>query len=389
MKYSVSITSLAIALPAVQGIAFGGPASTAIIAGLAPRGTSPKPTVAPTREDMKRRQTNLYPETCGWVDGVYSLSVTCPGSRTCMLYTAGAGMAGCCDGTNTQECGWATSCVDARAYRASSCGSSCLLNTLIRKCTETTAPHCITFSYPSDSILYYGCDADSDSIVSSVLQHATDEVGGTTSMALPTVAANPVITDPNSDKTTNKTRKIAIGLLVGIVVVALFVVACIAIGTLFFLKKKQRRIAANAQSTAAVQATGSESQYPPPQQAYQYPQQQPVAQTQSYQASLFRPPSNPPTTTPSYFPPGLHEEKPGTHTTVHEYAVTPVSPPISPPISGRPTPAPVYSQPYNAPPPTPVVNQYQANAEAHEVDAISVPHAPNQTGPVHEIGTGK
>lgn len=310
-----------------------------------------------------------------------------------MLYTSGAGMAGCCDGTNTLECGWATSCVDSAAYRSSSCGSSCLLNSLIRKCTQATAAHCITFSYPSDGILYYGCDADSDSIISPVLQHATDDVGATTSMILPTVAANPAITNSNpSGATYEKTQKIAIGLIVGIVVVALFVLFCIGIGILLFLKKKkkQRQIAASAQVMAAVQATRPQSQYPPPQQTYQYStlQQQPPAQTQPYQPSLFRPSIDPPPTVPSYFVQGTHEEKSGT-TTVHAYAMTPVSPPISPPISSPSTPAPVYSQPHGVPPPMPVVSQYQANAQAHEVDAISVPHAPNQTRPVHEIGSGK
>jgi hypothetical protein len=297
-------------------------------------------------------------------------------------------MAGCCDGTNTLDCGWVTSCVDAAAYRASSCGSSCLLNTLIRKCTQTTAPHCITFSYPSDNILYYGCDADSDSIISSVLQHATDDVGGTTSMALPTVAANTVITDSNDDSTYRKTKKIAIGLIVGIVVVALFVIFCIAIGILFFLKKKkrQRQIAASAQAMAAVHATRPESQFPPPQQIHQYSQQQQHhAQTQSYQPSLFQPSIDHQAHTPSYFPSGAHEEKLSVQATVHEYATATVSPPISSPS----TPAPVYAQPHGVSPPMPVINQYHTHVDAQEVDAISIPHAPNQTGSVHEIGAGK
>lgn len=73
MKCSVSILSLALALPAVRGIAFGGPAPTAAVAELVLTGTSPKPTVAPSNEELKRRQTNLNPETCGWVDGIYCM----------------------------------------------------------------------------------------------------------------------------------------------------------------------------------------------------------------------------------------------------------------------------------------------------------------------------
>jgi hypothetical protein len=300
-------------------------------------------------------------------------------------------MAGCCDGTNTQDCGWATSCVDAAAYKASSCGSSCVLNTLIRKCTQTTAPRCITFSYPSDDVLYYGCDADSDSIISSVLQHATDDVGGTTSIALPTVAANPIPPDSNDDPNYRRTKKLAVGLIVGIVVVALFVIFCITIGILFFLKKKkkQRQIAATAQAMAAVHATRPDPHYPPPQQTHQFPPQQQLhAQTQSHQPSLFQPPTDHQATTPSYFPPGPHEKKPGGQTTVHEYALTPVSPPISPPISSPSTPAPVYAQPHSVPP-VPIVHPYHAHVDAQEVDAVSVPHASTQNGAVHEIGAGK
>ncbi|KAL1596167.1 hypothetical protein SLS59_007864 [Nothophoma quercina] len=198
------------------------------------------------------------------------------------------------------------------------------------------------------------------------------------------------------------TKKLAIGVIVGIVVVALFIIFCIAIGILYCIKKKRKnaQIATSTQAMAAVQSTRPQSQfqptqpqYPPVQQQQQQQQYQYPTPQQQQQPSLFQPsiePQNPSTTT-SYFPPGVghHEEKPNTYTSVHEYATTPVSPPISSPS----TPAPVYSQPHGVPPPMPVsvASQYQAPPapEAHEVDAVSVPHAPGQNGPVHEIGSGK
>ncbi|KAF3051338.1 hypothetical protein E8E11_008694 [Didymella keratinophila] len=138
---------------------------------------------------------------------------------------------------------------------------------------------------------------------------------------------------------------------------------------------------------AAVQATRPEPDFPPPQPTHQYPPQQQLhAQTQSYQPSLSQPSIDHQATIPSYFPTiGTLEEKPGVQATVHEYAMTPVSPPISSPS----TPAPVYMQPYGVPPPMPMVIQCHTIVDAQEVDATSMPHALNQTGPVHEIGAGK
>jgi hypothetical protein len=222
-------------------------------------------------------------------------------------------------------------------------------------------------------------------------------------MTLPTVAANTLPTDIsyNNNTARKKAKKLAVGVIVGIVIVGLFVLFCVAIGILFCVKKrrKQRQIAASTAAMAAVQATRPQSQYPPhqqqqqQQQQYQYPssqsQQQPPMQTQMQQPSLFHPSIDPqsPVSTTSYFSNAAqtHEEKPNAYTSVHEYASTPASPPTSNPS----TPAPTYSQPHGVPPPMPVVSQYQAPTEAHEVDAVSVPHAPNQTGPVHEIGHGK
>ncbi|KZM25321.1 hypothetical protein ST47_g3479 [Ascochyta rabiei] len=393
MKCLISLLSLVAVLPAVQGIVFGGPAPTAATLKRALDSALPKPTIAPTNDELKKRQTNLHPETCGWVDGIYSSGVTCPGSRTCMLYTSAAsGMAGCCDGANTIDCGWASSCVDAKAYRSEGCGSDCLLNSFIRKCTATTAPYCVTWLYPSNGVHDYGCAANSDSSVSTIFETATDAFGATTSMHLPTVTANAVSTDVPGSTTRKTAKKVAIGLIIGVVVAVLFVLFCVVIGIVFCIKKKkkQRQIAASTQAMAAVHATRPQSQYPPNQQQYPYlptqQQQQAPVQTQMQQPSPFHPlidPQSPASATTSYFAHGAHEEKPNAHTSVQEYAMTPISSPS--------TPAPVYTQPHVVPPPmpVPVVSQYRAPTEAHEVDAISVPHAPNQAGPVHEMGNGK
>ena len=76
MKCSETLLSLAAALPAVQAVAFIGPTPTAISPALALlEGTSPKPTIPPSNDELKKRQTNTSPESCGWIDGVYCKSL--------------------------------------------------------------------------------------------------------------------------------------------------------------------------------------------------------------------------------------------------------------------------------------------------------------------------
>lgn len=352
-----------------------------------------------------------------------------------MLYTSAAfGMAGCCEGRDTQNCGWAHSCVDYSNYVSGNCGSNCILNTFVRKCTDIASPYCVTWTYPSDGIADYGCDTTSTNTVFTVRQSARDGSGGTTSTRLPTVAAAALTipTGTSNDTTTRKTvKKITIGTIIGIVVAALFIIFFIIIGVVMFMKKKkkQQQLAANAQIVANAQANRPQSQYqPPPPQMQQGPP--PPMPTQSPQ----------PTVNGYFAPPSQQEQKYNTHTSVHEYALTPISNP--------PTPAPVYAQPmYGSPmaPPMPQqqtgqyqppangahevaspipqhqTGQYQPPANgahevaspdmsrpppqqqvvsplqqypspaigAHEVDAVSVAHTPGKTGPVYELGQSR
>lgn len=75
MKQSNILVSLVAALPAVHGIAFGGPVPTATSPERALDGTNPKPTKGPSVSELRKRQSNLFPETCGWVDGDFCMSL--------------------------------------------------------------------------------------------------------------------------------------------------------------------------------------------------------------------------------------------------------------------------------------------------------------------------
>lgn len=369
---------------------------------------------------------------------------------TCMLFkSATVNLAGCCTGFDRQNCGWASSCVDASRYSAGSCGASCILDPLVRKCTDTRAPYCVTWTYPSDGVSDYGCGATSRNSVSTVRQTASG-TGLTSSIRLSTVAANILaasstrrFTFPTSSivysggggsgSTTYdypRARKtLAIGTIIGIVVAVLGLLFFVAIGIFMCIKKKKKnkQIANNAQIIANNQATFDQQQ----QQQGQFTQQGP------------QPPMSPAPSNTGYFAPppqNAGEQKYNPHASVSEYNMTPISNPGSPP-------PPQYTQPYGAPPqqqqqyqynangahevaapvpqqstsPAPQQQQYQyvasgahevaapvpqqsvspvqqqqnnlpmqstgpAATGAHEVDAISVPNAPGRTGPLYEMG---
>jgi hypothetical protein len=342
-----------------------------------------------------------------------------------MLYkSAGLGMAGCCDGRDTQACGWASSCVDFSSYAAGSCGSSCLLNTFVRKCTNVAAPYCVTWTYPSDGVKDFGCDSTSTNTVYTVRQTARDDFSSLTSTRLSTVTAG-AVTNPTGTYNTPSQRtakKVAVGTIVGIVIAVLTVLFFVIVAVCICLKrkKKQKQIAANAQIMANVHANRPESQFQP--QMHQGPPPPMSPQSPQPHMSGYFPPPNP------------QEQKYNGHTSVQEYNTMSTSNPA--------TPAPAYIQPYmasNAPPMPQQQGQYQAPANgahevaspmsqqytgqyqaplngahevpspdvmhspqqqhvspvqqspippagAHEVDATSVPHAPGKTGPTYEIG---
>jgi hypothetical protein len=62
------LLSLVAALPAVYGVAFGGPEPTAVGPDRALDGMSPKPTKGPSLNELRKRQTGSW-ATCGWLDG--------------------------------------------------------------------------------------------------------------------------------------------------------------------------------------------------------------------------------------------------------------------------------------------------------------------------------
>jgi hypothetical protein len=81
MKYSI-LSSLAAALPAAYGAAFGGPEPTPVSPDRGFGGMGPKPTKGPSMNELKKRQSSVDPETCGWVDADFCMLISC----SCELY---------------------------------------------------------------------------------------------------------------------------------------------------------------------------------------------------------------------------------------------------------------------------------------------------------------
>jgi hypothetical protein len=298
-------------------------------------------------------------------------------------------MAGCCDGDDTANCGWVNSCVDYTKYAGGSCGTSCLQDPFVMKCTNLANPYCVKYTYPGQSVSDFGCDSTSIFGALTIRQTASGGLGSTkvasTSLSTLTAGLDAAVTTDNSytytggsggtsggtttynsDTYTTGKKKLAIGAIIGIVIAVLAIGFFVIIGIVMCLKKKkkQKQIDANAQIIANNQGNRPQSEF------MAQPQMQPQMQqgpTQSSQPALN-----------SYFaPPGQQEQKYNGHTSVQEYP------------SPTTTPAPAYVQPYMAnAPPMPQNGQYQPPANgAHEVPSPPVPqgqYAPPANG-THEV----
>ncbi|KAF2477777.1 uncharacterized protein BDR25DRAFT_364743 [Lindgomyces ingoldianus] len=432
MQYPSTLISALALLPAVNCIAFGGPAPTQ--GTRAVTGSSPKPTNGPSLAELRRR-ANVNPETCGFYSEDLDLPVTCGIGRTCMMFSsASIGAVGCCDGSDLQACGWATGCVDYQSLTAGNCNGACKSNSFIRKCTDSFSPYCVTWTYPGDGVKDFGCTDDILSTYETIFFDATDTLfSSSTSISLPTISgkavtgwdgsstngggasgtgtatetdtdtSNPTSAPSNGGGGRKKTSKskVSIGLIVGVAagvfllflaIVAIIIFCCVK------QKKKKKQELANQQAMAAAQASRPQSQYNPPMQHQQMAQMPPPmpqtpqpANNEYFKPGMQHPPQSP-------YQQQAEPQKFNYQQNVHETQTH------SPSISNPPTPTPAYTQPYHVPngvvPPMPAQSPgpYQPREPtpgAHEVDAISMPHAPTPQGqqpqhqPVYEIGSGR
>ncbi|KAF2101854.1 hypothetical protein NA57DRAFT_73293 [Rhizodiscina lignyota] len=193
MSSPLALLIFSVSLAQVSAINFPGPSPTLSLEALqrAAEGWTPKPTTAPLRIDLMRRDEAFY-DTCGWDQT--SGAVTCP-IGTCMFYEPSGqiGMAGCCTSGDLQNCGWKNTCYDYRAISAGKCNSDCFRNSFARLCSNKASPYCQSWTYPAAQIKDYGCATDGASTYTTMAEFSTDD-WGSTYIADPTVLSRKEVT---------------------------------------------------------------------------------------------------------------------------------------------------------------------------------------------------
>ncbi|OLN92211.1 hypothetical protein CCHL11_01597 [Colletotrichum chlorophyti] len=228
----------------------------------------PQPTEAPTYADLKRRQSPaaittvlVAPDnTCGYVSGRAGAAYTCATAASCIFFTASStnpGRVACC---NTQDCGVYRTCYDSVQISSSLCDNGCLVDQYTLKCTNTLRPYCNTISF-SDSILGYWCNSLSLSTPQAAETTYEGETGrtwtplpltddATSSVRIrpsgtPLISGSvvgplpqPPVTSP-SQPDNDEGSSTPVGAIVGGVIGGIAVIALVAFGVWFLLRKKK------------------------------------------------------------------------------------------------------------------------------------------------------
>ncbi|KAE8441199.1 hypothetical protein EG329_005631 [Mollisiaceae sp. DMI_Dod_QoI] len=270
--------------PLISALAFSGPKATPLGEGIEihVQGWSSRPTAAPGLKDVLRRQSSQLTliegpdENCGYQFGASSLYLGLCDTSTCGFATASGvdGSIVCYDGT-TSDYRWDwTSCIGGTG--ATSCleDSSCSQNQKIMKCTDSIESHCNVGTWVGmtvealwcDSTSYSGAlvpvyttyDGQNDVVFSTVDEPTTPlsttepsttittpvKSSPTSQSPTPTIPSTtttpilPITTSPTPTHTDTPKPSTPIGPIVGGVVGGLAVVAAIAAGIFFCLRKQ-------------------------------------------------------------------------------------------------------------------------------------------------------
>ncbi|GKT49958.1 uncharacterized protein ColSpa_10139 [Colletotrichum spaethianum] len=226
---------------------------------------NPEPTEAPSYAELRRRQATgttvlVAPDnTCGYISGRAGAAYTCGNSATCIFFTASQnnpGRVACCD---TEDCGARRTCYDAEQVSTSSlCDGGCLVDRFTLKCTNTVRPYCNTISF-ADNIFDYWCNTvDNSTPQAASTTYAGQSArnfsplaltGGTTSTtsirsvgstSTTTTTTDPVTPDPDPPSPVPEKSSTPIGAIVGGVVGGLALIALVALGIWFLIRKKKQ-----------------------------------------------------------------------------------------------------------------------------------------------------
>ncbi|KAJ4987739.1 hypothetical protein SVAN01_06763 [Stagonosporopsis vannaccii] len=154
--FVLSTIALLALSPTAFGIAFPGPAPTAVRE-LNLNGRSPRPTGGPPSLPELFRRQQRDEGMCGYIEGDGEAPVSCS-VGTC-LYDDTISWFGCCTGTQRSDCELFTTCVGSASISSCLSNSACANDAYALACTASTAGVCMTMWGEVDegSVSHYVC----------------------------------------------------------------------------------------------------------------------------------------------------------------------------------------------------------------------------------------
>ncbi|KAK3387146.1 hypothetical protein B0H63DRAFT_150810 [Podospora didyma] len=124
-------------------------------------GWTPRPTLPPSLHDLRRRQSNsvatvlvAQDNVCGYISGIASRKYACASSDLCVFSTSSSGTPGAVGCCSDDDCEFLSDCV-GQADISASCDGLCLSDTATLKCTIGSARFCNTVSFFGGITDYY------------------------------------------------------------------------------------------------------------------------------------------------------------------------------------------------------------------------------------------
>ncbi|KAF9881273.1 hypothetical protein CkaCkLH20_01423 [Colletotrichum karsti] len=251
-------------------------------------GLSPVPTAAPdpASVELKLAKRVRGDDTCGYISGISTDSIYC-GVGSCVINSFYS-VVGCCASSSMSDCKIATACLpssSSRFYTSS--------DTLMRYCSSSAQPECITYVY-SDAIFskytLYDCATSEKRVI--VYANPTDSAAANPRTTAPVIDESSVVPSPVSSTATpgpitttaapapggGGGSSTPVGAIVGGVVGGVAAIALIVFGIIFLLRKKKKDDPNNNLNGQAhpvmynpqqPQLGHQQQQQPPPPQMYQ------------------------------------------------------------------------------------------------------------------------
>ncbi|OCL07128.1 hypothetical protein AOQ84DRAFT_355122 [Glonium stellatum] len=360
-------------------------------------GWSPAPTMAPEANIMEMFKRSAGDNTCGYINGISTSSLTCNDNAYVCATNTYYGVHGCCDPSSLAACSIPTTCIPSSLLAASCTDNSCSTNDYIAKCTDSAAPYCYQWRYVYSTatvMTEFGCAASAFTISVQRTFNGENSAAATSSQAVIPISTAYVTLAPSSTAASSagssssssggsiasqsqsgtssptptpaEKSKTNVGAIVGGVVGGLVVIGAIIFGAIFMILRN-RKNKTNQANVGAAQpppmgpAPGVQEYKPqPPQQ--QYPPQQPYGQQPQAAPAGYYQPQQSQDVKPGY---GVQHQQLGTPGQEIGGMTQPYSPPMSP--------APQYSAPMHQGPPagvaeaggTPIQNpQMQQHTQA-------------------------